>query len=111
RRRHTRSKRDWSSDVCSSDLTLQNPQNFNFTTGAGADSTAPAVAATTPPDGGTGLGTNAQVLVRFSEPINAVSVNGASFRVSDGGPDLVPCTVAFSRGDRVVAFTPQAPLK
>src|SRR5699024_11680476 len=25
RRRHTRSKRDWSSDVCSSDLTLENP--------------------------------------------------------------------------------------
>src|SRR5207249_11379622 len=28
RRRHTRSKRDWSSDVCSSDLKLQNPDDL-----------------------------------------------------------------------------------
>src|SRR5699024_11628810 len=29
RRRHTRSKRDWSSDVCSSDLTTHQVKNFN----------------------------------------------------------------------------------
>src|SRR5699024_11930522 len=29
RRRHTRSKRDWSSDVCSSDLVLVPPAHFN----------------------------------------------------------------------------------
>src|SRR6266513_3809107 len=28
RRRHTRSKRDWSSDVCSSDLALSKPRTF-----------------------------------------------------------------------------------
>src|SRR5699024_11369087 len=28
RRRHTRSKRDWSSDVCSSDLKRLKPENF-----------------------------------------------------------------------------------
>src|SRR5699024_11664738 len=28
RRRHTRSKRDWSSDVCSSDLTVRNVSNM-----------------------------------------------------------------------------------
>src|SRR5699024_11879657 len=30
RRRHTRSKRDWSSDVCSSDLTLVQPVTANL---------------------------------------------------------------------------------
>src|SRR5438067_3213194 len=30
RRRHTRSKRDWSSDVCSSDLVYQNSTAFGF---------------------------------------------------------------------------------
>src|SRR5699024_10437913 len=30
RRRHTRSKRDWSSDVCSSDLVNISPQNVSF---------------------------------------------------------------------------------
>src|SRR5207249_6777586 len=29
RRRHTRSKRDWSSDVCSSDLTTATPEEFS----------------------------------------------------------------------------------
>src|SRR5699024_11403428 len=29
RRRHTRSKRDWSSDVCSSDLNFDNMTNIN----------------------------------------------------------------------------------
>src|SRR5207249_8030206 len=31
RRRHTRSKRDWSSDVCSSDLALPNASFIGFT--------------------------------------------------------------------------------
>src|SRR5216683_1715043 len=31
RRRHTRSDRDWSSDVCSSDLTLGKPSRFATT--------------------------------------------------------------------------------
>src|SRR5207249_6866630 len=30
RRRHTRSKRDWSSDVCSSDLIIRDPANPNL---------------------------------------------------------------------------------
>ncbi|MBI4604567.1 MAG: Ig-like domain-containing protein [Planctomycetes bacterium] len=90
--------------------TLQNPQNFNFRTASGPDSTAPAVEAMSPVDGSEGLGTNALVMARFSEPLNPVSVNASSFRVSDDEGALVPCTIVFSRGDRVVAFTPQGPL-
>src|SRR5699024_12020999 len=38
RRRHTRSKRDWSSDVCSSDLSLANVRDFvEGNLAAGAD--------------------------------------------------------------------------
>src|SRR5207249_7618004 len=32
RRRHTRSKRDWSSDVCSSDLSSKRPNVANYVT-------------------------------------------------------------------------------
>src|SRR5699024_11511136 len=35
RRRHTRSKRDWSSDVCSSDLSLGFPQTIHKAFGNG----------------------------------------------------------------------------
>src|SRR5699024_11228329 len=40
RRRHTRSKRDWSSDVCSSDLAEKNDIPFQYSTmaGGGTDS-------------------------------------------------------------------------
>src|SRR5699024_3933989 len=37
RRRHTRSKRDWSSDVCSSDLTLTAQTTADALTAAGTD--------------------------------------------------------------------------
>jgi hypothetical protein len=89
---------------------LLNQQNFNFRTGASADVTAPTVTARTPPQNGSGLGTNAVVTVRFSEPVNPVSVSADSFRVSDDEGQLVPCTITFSRGDAVVTFASEEPL-
>src|SRR5699024_11372493 len=43
RRRHTRSKRDWSSDVCSSDLSTEypTPENIELARGYDAISTTP----------------------------------------------------------------------
>ncbi len=90
--------------------TLVNPQNFNFRTGVGPDSAPPTVEAVCPVAGTEGLGTNAIVLARFSEAIHPESVNASSFRVADDEGALVPCTIAFSRGDRMVTFTPAEPL-
>src|SRR5207249_9328914 len=48
RRRHTRSKRDWSSDVCSSDLVFQIPTAFSA--GFMKDPPAQGTAVSSPPN-------------------------------------------------------------
>ncbi|TPW13547.1 MAG: hypothetical protein FD127_1961, partial [Acidimicrobiaceae bacterium] len=91
--------------------TLAAQTSYNFTTGAANDAVAPTVIAVSPVAGSTGIGTNAPIAARFSEPLNPVSVSGASFRVADDSGDLVPCTITFTRNDQIVTFVPQEALK
>ncbi len=82
-----------------------------FTTGTAADVTRPAVAVVSPPDGETAVGLNANVGVRFDEPINPLTVSGLTVLLTDGVSPFVPCTITFNDGNRNVVIVPHAPLK
>ena len=81
-----------------------------FTTGAGDDLVTPTVVGVTPPDGAIGVGVNASLRVRFDEPVNPLTVTGATILVSDGVTAAVACTISFGAGDREVVVVPHGPL-
>src|SRR6185369_7988104 len=83
--------------------------NF-FTTTNVSDNTAPQVLAVSPFDGATGVGLNAQFHLRFDEPINPLSVTGATVLVSAGNNVAMPSTISFSNSDREVLIVPHSPL-
>ncbi len=67
---------------------------WTFTTGDAPDITAPMVIFNTPPDGGTGISTSANLAVVFSEAMNPLTVNAATFTVHYGTTP-VPGTVTY----------------
>lgn len=68
---------------------LYQAKNSSFTTGKTlSDSTAPVVVDVNPMAGATGVPVNAYVVVRFSEPMAATTVNGQTVIVSSGGVAL-----------------------
>src|SRR6185369_6342575 len=83
--------------------------NF-FTTTNVSDNTAPQVLAVSPFDGATDVGLNAQFHLRFDEPINPLSVTGATVLVSAGNNVAMPSTISFSNSDREVLIVPHSPL-
>ncbi len=82
---------------------------FAFSTGTAIDATAPTVTAVAPPGGSTEIGTNALIRVRFSEPINPLTVSGTTIAVSAPGFVAVPTNIAFNTGDTEVTVTPVQP--
>ena len=83
--------------------------NFAFSTGTASDATAPTVTAVAPPGGSTDVGTNALIRVRFSEPINPLTVNGTTIAVTAPGFLAVPTDITFNTGDTEVTVTPVQP--
>ncbi|MBZ5508478.1 MAG: Ig-like domain-containing protein [Acidobacteriia bacterium] len=69
-----------------------NPANAfsgGFTTGAGTTDTAvPQVVSVSPQNGAIGIGPNAQVVLTFSEPLNANTVNNNTFALLSNGVNL-----------------------
>jgi hypothetical protein len=96
------------------DLDGMSPGFFStvfFNTATAVDNTAPQVLAVSPFDGATEVGVNAQIHVRFDEPINPLSVTGATVLVSAGASNVaVPCTISLSNNDREVLIVPHSPL-
>lgn len=78
---------------------------WSFTTGAGADITAPTVSTVTPADGATGICLTRTVSAGFSEPMDATTINTTTFTVTDGGV-AVPGTVSYDAASRVASFAP-----
>src|SRR5437660_1578541 len=86
RRRHTRWPRDWSSDVCSSDLTLQTPTPNSI-----------------------GIPLNTTVSATFSRPLNPATVTTASFSLRAAGAAAdVPATVTVNATGTIITLTPTA---
>jgi hypothetical protein len=93
------------------DLTGQTLNFFvsTFTTAPGGDGAAPQVVAVSPQDGASEVPVNARVVMRVSEPVNALSVGPGAVAVSAGGAP-VPGTIALSTDRTLLTFTPAAPL-
>src|SRR5262249_34107813 len=71
-----------------------------------ADTTGPTVTSVSPADGATGVGVNAELRLRFDETLNPVTVDGSTIRLSAGAGALMPCTISFGEGDRLVRIVP-----
>jgi hypothetical protein len=81
-----------------------------FTTGSTADTTPPTVTAVAPPGGSSDVGTNAMIRIRFSEPINPITVNATTVAVTAPGFVAVPASISFNPTDTEAAITPLQPL-
>ena len=76
-----------------------------------ADVTPPTVVSTAPMDGAIGVATNANVVVTFSEPMDAVSVTTlGNITLTDRLNNLVPATVSYASGTLSATVDPQATL-
>ncbi len=85
-------------------------ENQYFIVGAASDTTTPTVVAYGPPNGATGVGTNAIIYVRFSKPIDSISITGTTIKVSGGSMTVMPSSISVDPTGTLVTITPQAPL-
>lgn len=88
-----------------------NPLNAfqgNFQTARNPADTRPLVIAVRPASNSTDVPTNFQVIARFSEAIEPVTVTPASFRVTLDGVDI-PGTLSLESGNTVVRLVPDDP--
>jgi hypothetical protein len=75
------------------------------------DTVAPVVAAVAPAKGATGLSPSANATARFSEPMNAATLNGTSVKlVRKGTTSAVRATVRYRADSRAVTLNPGAGL-
>jgi hypothetical protein len=87
---------------------LATARTWNFTT-ATPDLLSPAVTATFPNDGATFVAVTTPFTATFSEEIDPLTLNPATFTVT-GGTGPVGGTVSFNVATRTATFTPDAPL-
>jgi len=78
---------------------------WSFTTGAGADLTAPAVASFSPANAATGVAIGTAFNVIFNEPMDPATLTTANFLVTGPGATPVIGTVALDAGNRTATFT------
>lgn len=80
---------------------------WRFATGAMSDSTPPTVVSTNPEDGASGLCSNQQVNVTFSEAMDPTTIDGSSLIVQHSGPPLQPALsgiVSYDPAARIASF-------
>jgi hypothetical protein len=82
----------------------------SFTTGATADTSSPQVVSVSPPDGAADVPVNANLRVRFDEPVNPLTVDETTIRVTGTGSAGVPYTLSFAENNTDVQIVPLAPL-
>ena len=91
-------------------LALTSNYAWSFTTSALADATRPTVILTAPAAGDGSVAVNRQINATFSESMDAATISGASFTVTNttlGTP--VVGTVSYSPSTRTATFTPSTP--
>ena len=81
-----------------------------FTTGTTSLTTAPTIVAVGPPNGATGVGINAAIIVTFSSAVDPISVTGSTVHITGGSQTVVPSTISFNTTFTVATVTPQAPM-
>jgi ice-binding like protein/Big-like domain-containing protein len=83
---------------------------WNFTTGAGADTTDPRVTSTNPADLGMAVSTNQKVAATFNEGMDSSTLTAATFTLTGPGATSVSGTVAYSTIGATATFTPSSAL-
>ena len=91
-------------------VALANDFVWAFTTGAAADTSAPTMISTSPANAATVTPINRQITVRFSEAMDAETINSQTFTLV--GPNNLPVlgTVAYAAVGTSAVFTPASPL-
>lgn len=77
---------------------------------AGPDITAPAVSATSPVNGATGVVTTASVTSTFNEALDATTISASTFELRDASNVLVPAAVSYNANTWTATLTPSAAL-
>jgi YD repeat-containing protein len=80
--------------------------DFSFTTGTTANTTGPSVVGVSPANGLTGVPINAQVVVKFSEPVDELTTNQVT--LSSGG--TVNVISRLSNANQTLTLVPVVPL-
>jgi hypothetical protein len=75
-----------------------------------ADTTAPAVVATTPAASATDVAGTSAVMLQFSEAMDPASINAATLVLRNAGNAIVPATVAYDAASRTATLQPTAAL-
>jgi hypothetical protein len=70
------------------------------------DTTAPVVSTVTPAPGTSGVAGQATVAATFNEPMNAATIDLATFELRDASGSLVPGTVRYDAAARTATLTP-----
>ncbi|MET0591813.1 MAG: Ig-like domain-containing protein [Polyangiaceae bacterium] len=83
---------------------LTGTNSFAFTTGAGADTTAPQITSTTPANNATGVAASSAITIVFSEPMDVGSI------VVTPVPDIPLGVAVFNTQNTQVTFTPTTAL-
>jgi large repetitive protein len=76
--------------------------SFSFTTGTTASTTGPAVVGVSPANGATGAPIDAQIVVQFNEPVDALTVNHVT--LSSGG--AVSVTSTLTNANQTLTLVP-----
>jgi hypothetical protein len=81
-----------------------------FDTMAAPDTTAPAIAATSPAANASNAAVTGPVTVRFNEALNGASVNSSTFELRDAAANLVGAAVSYDQLTREARLQPTIPL-
>jgi hypothetical protein len=87
--------------------------SWNFTTGAGPDTTPPTITLTIPADAATGIALSQSVNATFSEPMNPATILApGTFSLTVAGTDGAPVSgaVSYDAINNIATFTPLANL-
>lgn len=88
---------------------LAAPFTWSFTTAVAGDTTRPLVSAKTPAPNATGVSVNVNPTATFSEPMDALTLNPATFIVLQGSTPILG-TIAYAATTATATFTPTNPL-
>jgi YD repeat-containing protein len=81
----------------------------SFLTGTTTATVGPTVTLVSPADKLVNVPLNANLHIRFSAPVDSLSVTGTTVKLSGGGQTAVPASISFSDSNQNVLVTPQAP--
>ena len=94
-------------DLAGNTLACAGLCNYSFTTGTAANTSGPQVVGVSPANGLTAVPINAQVVIGFSEPVDAATLGQVALSGSGGNVNV---TQQLMNGNQMLVLIPQIPL-